>query len=90
MALAGLTELRSKLEQKLPLNLTPEQIATLMKLGDEIESRGLGEDHAASRYTRITVNLTDAEPIPDSADASHRTCRDEAENSAVKDGNLLN
>ena len=90
VALAGLSELRSKLEQKLPLNLTPEQIATLMKLGDEIESRGLGQDDAASRYTRITVNLTDAEPLPDLPEALHRSCPEAKNSPAIEDGDLLN
>jgi len=70
VAVAGLNEWRARLEQKLPLNLQPEQIATLLKLGDELEARGLGEDEGLSRFTRIVVNLTDALPLPDTEEAS--------------------
>jgi len=66
VAAHGLRELQGKIEQKLPLNLAPEQLAVLLKLGDELERRGLGEDReGASHFTRINVVLGDAEPIPD-------------------------
>ena len=65
VAVAGLRELQARVEQKLPLNLDPAQVALLLKLGDELESRGLGEDSRATKYTRIQVILGDAEPIPD-------------------------
>lgn len=65
VAVAGLRELQARLEQKLLLNLAPSEVAILLKLGDELESRGLGEDGTATKYTRIQVILGDAEPIPD-------------------------
>jgi hypothetical protein len=66
IAIAGIRELQARLEQKLPLGLDPVQIAALLKLGDQMESAGLGEDReGASNYTRIVVNLGTAEQTPD-------------------------
>ena len=70
VAVAGLREWQARLEQRLPLNLLPDQIATLLKLGDDLEARGLGEDEGAGRFTRIVVNLTDAPPLADSEEAT--------------------
>jgi hypothetical protein len=56
IAVAGVRELQAKLEQKLPLGLTPIELATLLKLGDELESRGLGVSREG-KYTRINVIL---------------------------------
>ena len=57
VAAHGLAEWQRKIEMKLPLGLAPEQIATLLKLGDDLESRGLGEDEHASPYTKIVVRI---------------------------------
>jgi hypothetical protein len=67
VAVAGLRELQARLEQKLPLNLDPSEIAAFQKLGDDLETRGLGEDREGNggKFTRIVVNICDAEPIPD-------------------------
>jgi hypothetical protein len=67
VAVAGLRELQARLEQKLPLNLDPSEIAAFQKLGDDLETRGLGEDREGNggKFTRIVVNISDAEPIPD-------------------------
>jgi len=70
VAVAGLREWQARLEQRLPLNLLPDQIATLLKLGDDLEARGLGEDEGAGRFTRIVVNLTDAPPLADAEGAT--------------------
>lgn len=72
VAVAALREMQARIEQKLPLGLDPSQVAVLLKLGDELESRGLGEDReGVSRFTRIVVNVGDAEPLPDTpADSS--------------------
>jgi hypothetical protein len=72
VAVAGLRELQAKLEQKLPLNLAPSEVALLQKLGDDLESRGLGEDNrGAGRYTRINVIIGTQEAPPDAlAEAS--------------------
>jgi len=65
VAIAGLREWQARLEQKLPLNLRPDEVATLLRLGDEIEGRGLGQGEGTNRYTRIQVILGDAPPLPD-------------------------
>jgi hypothetical protein len=70
VAVAGLREWQMKLDQKLPLNLDPDEVAKLLKLGDELETRGLGEDQGAGRFTRIIVNLGEAPPLPDALEAS--------------------
>lgn len=76
VAVAGLREWQERIEQKLPLNLSPEQIAQLVKVGSELERLGHGEekDH---RYTRIIVNLGEhryegegeEEPLPEDPEA---------------------
>lgn len=57
VAVAGLNEWRARLEQKIPLGLAPSELALLLKLGDEMESRGLGDDGKSPEFTRITVNI---------------------------------
>jgi hypothetical protein len=57
VAVSGLREWQSKIEQQLPLNLAPEQLAALFKLGDELECKGLGEEREGGQYTRIIVNI---------------------------------
>ncbi|MFZ0418416.1 MAG: hypothetical protein WAM04_09930 [Candidatus Sulfotelmatobacter sp.] len=70
VAVAGLREWQARLEQGLPLNLAPEQLAVLLKFGDQLESSGLGEDKAgAGRYTRIIVNFGVEEAPPDASEA---------------------
>jgi hypothetical protein len=71
VAVAGLRELQARLEQKLPLNLAPSEVALLEKLGDELESKGLGEDKGAGRFTRINVIIGSQDAPPDApAEAS--------------------
>lgn len=68
IAVAGLRELQARAASKLPLNLAPSEVAILLRLGDELEGRGLGEDReGVSRFTRINVVLGDAAPIDDAA-----------------------
>lgn len=57
VAAHGLRELQAKIEQQLPLNLAPTELAALLKLGDEMETRGLGLERE-SRYTKIVVNVS--------------------------------
>jgi len=67
VAIAGLRELQARIEQKLPLNLDPSEIAALQKIGDDMETRGLGVDSEAGRYTQINVNLgvtADEDAVP--------------------------
>jgi len=68
IAAHSLREMQRKIEMKLPLGFDPAQVAALLKLGDELKGRGLGEDReGASRFTRIVVSLGDAEPIDEPA-----------------------
>jgi hypothetical protein len=65
IAAHSLREFQQRIEQHLPLNFDPAQVAALLKLGDEMKSRGLGEDKGAGNYTRINVILGDAPDMPD-------------------------
>lgn len=66
IAAHALREMQQKIEQELPLGFDPAQVAALLKLGDEMKSRGLGEDKAgAGRYTRINVIIGTQEAPPD-------------------------
>ena len=56
VAAFGVRELQAKIAAGTPLALAPEQIAALLKVGIDIEGRGMGEEKG-SRYTRIVVNL---------------------------------
>ena len=66
VAAHGLRELQIKIEQQLPLNLAPSELAALLKLGDELKCRGLGEGPGASKWTRINVVIGTQEAEPDS------------------------
>jgi len=55
VTVAGLREWQSRLEQKLPLNLAPEQLAVLLKLGDDLESRGLGFASARESFWQVEI-----------------------------------
>ena len=44
----GLAELIRKIEQKLPLNLTPEQIHSFIELGCLLKHQARGEDNAGN------------------------------------------
>jgi hypothetical protein len=54
IAVAGLLELQAKLDQKLPLDMKPEEVKALMDLGSKLErmTLGAGKHH---QYTRINV-----------------------------------
>ena len=58
VAISALREWQARLEQKLPLGLAPEQIALLLRLGDDLESKGLGEGEGGNRFTKITLNIS--------------------------------
>lgn len=72
VAVAGLREWQMKIEQGLPLNLRPDEIAQLVRVGSELERLGHGEekDH---RFTKIIVTIGthtyegegEEEPVPD-------------------------
>lgn len=64
LAAHAVREWQLRIEQGLPLNLAPEQIALLTKCATELEHRTMGTE-AEHRYTQIVVRLTDAEPPPD-------------------------
>ena len=71
IAAHALREMQQKIEQQLPLGFDPAQVAALLKLGDEMKSRGLGEDKAgAGRYTRINVIIGTQEAPPDAPTTS--------------------
>jgi hypothetical protein len=57
IAAHSLREMQERIEMKLPLNFDPVQVSALLKLGNELKSKGLGEDRAGGRYTRINVIL---------------------------------
>jgi len=70
IAAHSLREMQQRIEMKLPLGFDPAQTAALLKLGDEMKSRGLGEDKAGGgRFTRINVILGTAPDIDDIDDA---------------------
>jgi hypothetical protein len=55
---------QQRIEQQLPLDLRPDEVLSMMKLGSELETRGHGEAKEGGKYTRIVVNfgtLTDEE-----------------------------
>jgi hypothetical protein len=71
----------------LPLGFDPAQVAALLKLGDEMKSRGMGEDReGASRYTRIIVNVGTAEPLPDLPGESTPSLCDDTSGDGFVDG----
>jgi hypothetical protein len=48
---------QSRIEQKLPLDLRPDEVLAMMKLGSEMETRGHGEEKDGGRFTRIVVRF---------------------------------
>jgi hypothetical protein len=55
VAAYGLKEWQDRIAEKLPLRMRPDEIATLLKLGDDLERRGHGEEKDGGRFTRINV-----------------------------------
>jgi len=72
IAAHSLREMQVKIEQQLPLGFDPAQVAALLKLGDDLKSKGLGEDRAGGKYTRINVILGTAPDIDDAPTAESR------------------
>jgi hypothetical protein len=61
IAVAGLLELRAKLEQKLPLGLSADESKALMDAGTKLERVTVGPEKERGRYTQINVILGDYE-----------------------------
>jgi len=57
VAAYGLREWQDRIAEKLPLHMRPDEIATLLKLGNELEAKGHGEEKDGGRFTRIVVNF---------------------------------
>jgi hypothetical protein len=49
---------QQRIEQQLPLDLRPDEVLSMMKLGSELESRGHGEEKERGKFTRIVVNFS--------------------------------
>jgi hypothetical protein len=64
----ALREWQEKIEQKLPLNLRPDEIALLTKCGVELERSVTGLADVEGRHVQIIVNLGDAPEEPDEMD----------------------
>jgi len=60
LAAFGIRELQDRIEQRLPLSFSPEEIKALLQIGADLESRGMGVE-AADRFTRINVIVGDYE-----------------------------
>ena len=76
IAAAALRELQVKVATQLPLNMQAEQVTGLLKLADQLETSAYGPERE-NRYTRIIVNLLDAEPLPDEpAESTITLCDD--------------
>jgi hypothetical protein len=73
----SLRELQIKIEQQLPLNLAPSELAALLKLGDDLKVRGLGTDRAGGKYTRINVIIGTAPDIDDASAESRPALSDD-------------
>lgn len=58
VAAHGLHEWRLRIAAGLELNLSPNEIATLMEVGSKLEQNGVG-DEKDRQYTKIVVNLTE-------------------------------
>jgi hypothetical protein len=56
VAAHGVRELQAKIAAGTPLALAPEQIAALLKVGVDIEGRGMGTEKDA-KFTKIVVNF---------------------------------
>jgi hypothetical protein len=64
IAAHGLAEWQRKIEMKLPLDLRPDELAVLLRLGDDLESKGLGTTREG-RFTKINVVLRRQGPDED-------------------------
>jgi hypothetical protein len=71
IAAQGLKELQDRMQQKLPLNLEPSDIARMMDVGARLERGARGED-TAHMYTNIQVVIAESlqELDPDDDDGS--------------------
>lgn len=56
IAVVGLRELQAKVQQRLPLNLTTDEVRTMMQTAAKLENDALGKEKE-SRYTKIEVHL---------------------------------
>jgi hypothetical protein len=79
VGIAGLREWQQRIQQKLPLNLSPEQVSQLVKVGSELERVGHGEE-AQSRFTRIQVIVEQSpdEDLPEDVAAARLEAGDPA------------
>jgi hypothetical protein len=77
IAAHSLREMQVKIEQQLPLGFDPAQVAALLKLGDDLKSKGLGTDRAGGKYTRINVILGTAPDIDDAPAESRPSLSDD-------------
>lgn len=57
IAVVGLQELQAKVQQKLPLNLSADEVRSLLVSAAKIEHDALGPEREAGRYTEIIVHL---------------------------------
>jgi hypothetical protein len=57
VAAYAVREWQQKIELKLPLHMDPVEVAGLLKLGNELESRGHGEEKDGGRFTKIVVTI---------------------------------
>jgi hypothetical protein len=55
VAAYAIREWQQKIEQSLPLHMDPVEVAGLLKLGNELEAKGHGEERDGGRYTKINV-----------------------------------
>ena len=55
VAAYAVREWQQKIELKLPLHMDPVEVAGLLKLGNELEAKGHGEEKDGGRFTRINV-----------------------------------
>jgi hypothetical protein len=46
---------QQRIEQQLPLDIRPDEVLAMLKLGNELEAKGHGEEQEGGRYTRINV-----------------------------------
>jgi hypothetical protein len=58
IAAAGLKEWQAKLASGAPLNLSADEVVSLMKVGSELERRALGEEKDHGRFTKIIVTVS--------------------------------
>jgi hypothetical protein len=46
---------QQRIEQQLPLDIRPDEVLAMLKLGNELEAKGHGEEKDGGRFTRINV-----------------------------------